>query len=377
VNAATRLKRLIETVERDTAAGMYDGCEIVVAQHGETLFHEAIGYAHRDSVRPAQRGDVYAAMSISKLFAALATLQLVEQGYFTLTTPVEALIPGFGANGKQRVTVADVLTHTAGLPLGMGPGGVDQLGDINSLVAWMSALPPQSTPGSTVSYSPFVGYSLLARIVRDVTGAASFADALRDRILRPLGLGDTDMGLPAAIADRFVPIVPRIASGGTIPPAVLQAIEGLIRAHGDFAGGGMVTTAADLLRLCETLRTGGTADDFRLLSPAMIALAASNLTGALTNVSALAYQMEVHGVNPYPAQIGLGFYARGTGIFQTSFGLLSSPGTYGIMGAGSSVAWIDPARGVSFVALSAGLMESYASYQRFQRLSDVAIAALD
>lgn len=371
------LGRLTDTIHRDVDAGRYDGCEIIVARQGKILHHEAVGYAHRASGRMAARGDVYAAMSISKLFAAIATPQLVEEGHFTLTTPVADLIEGFGANGKRRVTVADVLMHTAGLPTGMGPGGVAQLGDLDGLVGWMSQLPPQSTPGSSVSYSPFVGYSLLAKIVRDIDGVKSFGDVLRRRIIEPLGLVDTAMGLPAHVGDRLVPIVARNESGGSIPPAVLEAIEGLIRDHGDFPGGGMVTTAADMFRLCEALRLGGTLEGARILSGPMIDLAASNLTGDLVNSSALAYQMEVHGVNPYPAQIGLGFYLRGTGIFQTSFGLLSSPSTYGIMGAGSSTAWIDPERDLTFVALSAGLMESYSSYQRFQRLSDVAIAAVD
>lgn len=371
------LTRLTDTVNRDVNAGRYDGCEILVAQRGEILFHEAVGFAHRASGRVAARGDVYAAMSISKLFAAIATLQLVEEGHFTLTTPVAELLDGFGANGKQRVTVADVLMHTAGLPTGMGPGGVAQLGDLDAIVAWISQLPPQSTPGSTVSYSPFVGYSILAKIARQIDAAVSFGEVLRRRIVEPLGLVDTAMGLPGHVGDRLVPIVARNESGGSIPPAVLEAVEGLIRARGDFPGGGMVTTAADMFRLCEALRRGGTLGGARILSPAMISLAGSNLTGDLVNTSALAYQMEVHGVNPYPAQIGLGFYARGRGIFQTSFGLLSSPSTYGIMGAGSSTAWVDPERDLIFVALSAGLMESYSSYQRFQRLSDVAIAALD
>jgi CubicO group peptidase (beta-lactamase class C family) len=59
------------------------------------------------------------------------------------------------------------------------------------------------------------------------------------------------------------------------------------------------------------------------------------------------------------------------------FGTLTSPRTYGNYGAGTTVFWIDPDRDLTFVALTAGLMEHNANTARFQRWADMVIAALD
>ena len=77
-----------------------------------------------------------------------------------------------------------------------------------------------------------------------------------------------------------------------------------------------------------------------------------------------------------PASVGLGFMLRGEGIFVEPFGTLSTPRTHGNFGAGSSQFWIDPERDLTFVCLTSGVMEESANLQRFQRLSDLAQAAV-
>jgi CubicO group peptidase (beta-lactamase class C family) len=57
------------------------------------------------------------------------------------------------------------------------------------------------------------------------------------------------------------------------------------------------------------------------------------------------------------------------------FGTLASPGTFGNYGAGTTLFWVDPERDLSFTFLSAGLMESNANIERFQKLSDLVISA--
>jgi CubicO group peptidase (beta-lactamase class C family) len=59
------------------------------------------------------------------------------------------------------------------------------------------------------------------------------------------------------------------------------------------------------------------------------------------------------------------------------FGTLASPGTFGNYGAGTTLWWVDPERDLTFVCLSAGLMESNANIERFQKLSDIVISAVE
>ena len=77
-----------------------------------------------------------------------------------------------------------------------------------------------------------------------------------------------------------------------------------------------------------------------------------------------------------PANLGLGFTIRGPGVHLTPFGTLSSPATFGALGIGSMVYWVDPERELSVVMLTAGLLGQHNNYTRFQRWSDMLLSAL-
>jgi len=116
-------------------------------------------------------------------------------------------------------------------------------------------------------------------------------------------------------------------------------------------------------------------DDARILSPAIIELATTNHTGLKPN-SLWHYARELRGWDEFPAYLGLSFFLRGEGIFPTYFGTMASPGTFGGIGAGSTIFWVDPDRDLTFVCLTTGLLEESHSVDRFQRLSDLVFAAM-
>ena len=78
----------------------------------------------------------------------------------------------------------------------------------------------------------------------------------------------------------------------------------------------------------------------------------------------------------FPANLGLSFFIRGEGIFPSPQGLTTSPQTYAGLGAGSTMFWVDPQKDLTFVFLSAGLMEEGHNIMRLQRLSDMVVASL-
>src|SRR5205085_7432501 len=98
--------------------------------------------------------------------AAVALLRCVERGDLSLLTPVSHIMPDFAKRGKDRVTVGQVITHTAGLGMAQAPLPVDQLGDLDKAVAAICELPLESTPGEIVSYSAMMGFTILADVVR-------------------------------------------------------------------------------------------------------------------------------------------------------------------------------------------------------------------
>jgi CubicO group peptidase (beta-lactamase class C family) len=136
-----------------------------------------------------------------------------------------------------------------------------------------------------------------------------------------------------------------------------------------------VSTVADLFRFAEMLRREGELDGHRLLGPSMVRLATTNQTGDLPN-GFYAFACEQRGWDPLPANIGLTFCLRGHGVFPTYLGVASSPHTFAGLGAGSSMYWVDPERDLTFVMLSAGLLEETHNLERCQRLSDLVQAAV-
>jgi CubicO group peptidase (beta-lactamase class C family) len=371
-----RLERLLGVIESDVAAERYDGAVIVVARRGQVALHEAIGFTERASGRRAHVDDVFCLFSVTKTFTSVAALRRVDRGEIQLTTPVADVIPEFGVKGKQRVTVAQLLTHTGGMAPELPPMAPDQLGNNEAVVAAVCNQPLLAAPGSLVSYSPLGAHAVLGELVRRLDGGSRpFREILADELFAPLGMKDTALGLRADLASRRVPIVVRDRSPGLFVPELLESLNHLLDETTEIPGGGAVATAHDVFRWAEALRRGGAPDGARVLSPALLDLATRNHTGVEPN-HLFDFAREARGWDPYPAYLGLGFFLRGEGIFPMPFGLTASPRTFGGLGAGSNMFWVDPERELVFVCLTAGLIEESRNIDRLQRLSDLVLSAL-
>lgn len=372
-----RLLKLKRAVEDDTANGLFDGAVFLVAREGTIAMHEAVGRTDVSSGRKAMTDDVFFIMSITKQLTATRVLMAIEEGHFTLTTPIKDVIPEFGIKGKQNITVAHVLTHMSGLnseiPFGFA---MDQLGRIDSVVAALSNERVLFMPGSMVTYNPVMAHALLAAMVQRCDARKrSFCELLADDVFAPLRMGDTALGLPERLKQRIVPVVVRDATPGLFEPALIEALNYIIAEDTELPSGGAVSTVHDIFRFAEMLRRGGELDGTRLLSPETVQLATTNQTGSLPN-HLMDYMREMYGWPEIPANIGLTFFVRGTGLFPTPLGLNTSPRTFGGLGAGSTVFWVDPERALTYVFLSAGLMEEGHSIMRHQRLSDMVVASV-
>ena len=119
----------------------------------------------------------------------------------------------------------------------------------------------------------------------------------------------------------------------------------------------------------------GELDGVRILSPAMLKLARQVHTKDMPN-QLYKRVAENAGWQVPPANQGIGFQVRGTGVFHHLFGTLASPETFGNYGAGSTLFWVDPERDVSFACLTAGVMTQADNIERFQKLSDLVLSAM-
>jgi len=147
-----RLERLATAIERDVANERYDGCEVVVARGGLVAFHRQFGFADRASRRKIAPAQPFVSMSIGKQLVVTTAFQRIERGDFALTTPVADLIPEFGQRGKTAITIAQLMTHTSGLPMMLPPMPLELAGSLEAVVQATCACLPEFRAGTRVSY---------------------------------------------------------------------------------------------------------------------------------------------------------------------------------------------------------------------------------
>jgi CubicO group peptidase (beta-lactamase class C family) len=372
-----RLARLKAVIEADVASGAYFGAVLRVMRGGVIGFDAAIGAADAEGTRPLVRDNVFSIFSTSKAFTNILILRAIEEGRFALTTRVRDIIPEFAGAPRERATFFHLLTHTAGMPgvwipkPGMYLDRLDELLD-----AVIENVHGVVEPGTRCDYSPLANHVLMGEALRrtDPRGRR-FRDILREDLFEPLGMKDSAMGLRADLAARHV----RPDLRGTVP--IRHLSRTLPGDHALFEDPdveaphvGCVSTVPDLSRFAEMLRRGGELEGVRILAPRTIAMARTVWTGDFPNELYRAVHLHM-GWAEMPASMGLGFNLRGTRIGHHQLGTLTSPETFGNYGAGSALFWIDPALDVSFVCLTAGVMTQAANIERFQKLSDMVVAA--
>jgi CubicO group peptidase (beta-lactamase class C family) len=371
-----RLARVREVIEADLAEESYDGAVVLAARRGEVALHEAVGYSERSTQRRAALDDVFHFFSISKTMTAVAVMVLADRGALRLTDPVANFIPEFAAKGKQRVTVGQLIGHTGGIPPDLPFIMPQDLGNTEAVALAVAGQALIAPPGQMVSYSPIGAYAVLAEVVRRVDGCKrSFRQFLDEELFGPLGMKDTCLSLREDLAARRVPLVVRDRTPAIIPPEALESINVLLTDSFEMPGASAIGTAADLFRWGEALRRGGELDGARILSPAMLEFALRNHTGTQTN-RIFDSMCEARGWDPYPANLGYGFFLRGSETYTMPFGLTASSGTFGGLGAGSTMFWVDPQRELVFVCLTSGTLEDSRNFERMQKLSDLVLASV-
>ena len=375
--SAERLDHLRRVIAEDIAAGRYFGAVLAIARAGQLGLHEAIGHADAAASRALRLDSVFSIFSVTKAITNVLVLRAIELGRFALTTRISDLVPEFSGGLRNQITVHHLLTHTSGLPIVFAIKPDMYIDRLDEVVAAVCAhIQPAEPPGERVAYSPLANHALLGEALRRTDPKRrSYRAIVHDDLLAPLGMGDSSVGLRRDLRARHV--VPDFR--GNFP--ITHPGHSNLGPNGAFEEEdaempwvGLASTVPDLLRFAEMLRRGGELDGNRILSPAMLELATRNWTGEKPNELYKAL-FEQRGWPPAPAYLGLGFALRGTAMCHHLYGTLTSPGTFGNYGAGSALYWVDPTRQLTFVCLSAGVMNSLDNIERFQRLSDIAVAA--
>ncbi len=275
--------------------------------------------------------------SITKPIVTTAVMRLVQDGRFSLTAPLSGWLPELAETGHPPLTAWHVLTHTTGL----GEVDIEQLllqgGDRAELLRRTIALPQDAVPGSRFAYVTCT-WELVAEAVERATGKP-LDRVLRDEVLDPLGMGDTSFDPRPDRAARMAPV--RVGGWDSGPlaevadPAMAELLlEGYIGLR--MAGGGLWSTASDLLRFGRAMLGRGELEGERVLAPAFADLATREVT--------------INGLGAAEDRLADEHYAIGWGRRGTT-----SPATttaFGHGGMSGTRLWIDPAHDLVFVYLT-------------------------
>jgi CubicO group peptidase (beta-lactamase class C family) len=317
-DATDRLRPAIDLIDRIVAEEGVTGAAFAVAQRGAPIATHFAGQAAPGAAAGPQT--LWPLASITKLYTAAAVLSLVERGVLALSTPVRRVLPAFDGDGRERITLRHLLTHTSGL-IYESPEWERLLiaqTPLEEIVDEVYRAPLRFAPGEGQAYSD-LGFGLLGRVAATAAGRP-FPELVCELVIEPAGLEETFFGAGPEHADRLARVSGVVAEG--TDGAMYNSPYALALGHPAF---GVVATIEDLLRFGLCFAPGGrpflSAASLRAMTSDQLGEGAGRLSGE---------------VMPW----GLGFQVRGNGA---GFPVLASPDSHGHAGGTGCLLWIDPA----------------------------------
>jgi CubicO group peptidase (beta-lactamase class C family) len=379
--APDRLARVSQTIKTCyVESGLIPGALTLIWRRGEIALLGLSGVTDLERGTAMREDAIFRIYSMTKPVTSVAILMLLEEGKLGLDDFVHRYIPGFehlavfgGGNldtgflsqpAARPMKVIDLMRHTSGLTYGflartnldaayakLKVAEADTMGGLPAMIAQLERLPLEFSPGTAWNYS--VATDVLGYLVEKISGQG-FGAFVRERILAPLGMHDTDFHVPPEKQPRLASCY--YAKGGRLllyddgkkssyaqPPAL------------ESGGGGLAGTAADYLRFCRMLLGGGAlakegGDTVRLLSPKTVSLMTMNQLPGGREMTEMMPSTAMFNESGYS---GVGF---GLGVAVTvnlrHAALPGTVGEYGWGGAAGTYFFCDPKEDLAVVFMT-------------------------
>ena len=332
------------------------------------------GVADQRTGRPWERDTVVGVFSSTKGVTAVGANLAIERGLLDPAAPVAAYWPQFAVNGKEAITVGDVLSHRAGLPLVEGTFTLDEALSWDPIVEALAAGAPVWAAGTQHGYHMRTFGWLVGELLRRTTGRSP-GTFVREEVLDPLG-ADFWIGLPASEEQRVAALVPPNPS----PKAALAVLgESVLIAR-------VFSNPSDLFDYDEMwnsralhaaeLPSSNGIGSARALAQVYASCIGAGLDGRRTLTdSTVEAATTVRSQGPDAVLMvetcfGLGF------MLGQSFGAANPPTAFGHAGAGGSLAFADPASGLAFAYVMNDLRFDPSGDPRSEALVRAAFAGL-
>ena len=342
-----KIEQLRKRVQREIDEGLLPSCQYALAAGGEVVVQETYGEAPDDAR--------YVMFSATKPVVASTVWVLMQQGGIDVSRRVVEYIPEFGTNGKDEITVEQVMLHTSGFPrapLG-APKWFTREGRLQRFSEWTL----NWEPGTRYEYHPTSAHWVLAELIERIAGR-DYREVIRELVLDPLGLPRLQVGVPRDEQDDIQTMVEcgeeataeeiKAVFGVEQLPATEVTDEALmgfndprVRELG-VPGGGGVSDAGSLALFYQGLL--------------------HNSAGIWSERLLEEVKTRVRNTFPDPllghsAERTLGLVTAGSDgkANLRGMGRTVSAGAFGHNGAAGQIAWADPATGLSFVYLTNGI----------------------
>jgi len=342
--SAERLSRMNAAIEASIEKKELPGAVVVVGRHGRVVWRKAYGARAVEPQREPMTADtIFDLASLTKIVATSTSIRmLIEQGKVRLADPVVQFIPEMKGEGRDAITIEQLLTHLAGFAPDF---------DLRErCIGYEEALkrlyhePLRNQPDARFVYSD-INYIALGEVVHRVSGQ-TLDEFARKNIFAPLGMRDTGFRPDAKLLSRIAPTEKRRGQMNYLGDSDANAgaegeqwLRGQVhdptafRMAGVAGHAGLFSTADDLAIFCQMILNGGVYNGARILSPMTVAT-----------------MTRPHAVSETGAARGLGWDIATS--FSTNKGDLFPLGSFGHTGFTGTSMWIDPASDTFVIFLS-------------------------
>jgi CubicO group peptidase (beta-lactamase class C family) len=366
-----RLEELFSYVQHVVNEGELPSAQVAVGRQGRLAGMRTFGSAVQGGdERPATDETLYCIYSSTKAVVGAAMWALIEDGKVRLEERVAAIVPEFAGNGKDAITIEQVMLHIGGFPHApMHPRlWEDRDARLERIRGWRL----NWEPGSRFEYHSTSAHWVLAEIITYRTGL-DFRDYIRQRLTGPMGVPELFVGLPDEEHGRAAEVVyvdePLAPEGGwqEVNPETILHFNLPSQRRAGCPGGGAFASAGSLALFYQVLVNGGAADGRQVLKPETIALATHVRTDP---------ELHRDAPNDIPVNRGLTVVVAGSdgNAALRGFGTGASARAFGHGGAGGQIAWGDPESGLSLGFVTNGFQRDEAIRQRSREISALASA---
>jgi CubicO group peptidase (beta-lactamase class C family) len=342
-------------IRRQVKDGRQIGVQVCAYKDGHSVVDTVAGQMGPKDSRAVQPNSLFLSFSTTKGVAATALHMLADRGQLDYDAPVAKYWPAFGQNGKDRITVAQAMSHQGGLHAMPRDFKPEHITDWDAGIRRMEEAKPAYEPGTSTGYHAVTFGWIAGGIVQGASGV-HIKDFIAEEIAKPLGVADEMyVGIPNGVEDRLTTLKIQVAGEGmpipddadfykAMPKLMWPHFNGMPFRKACLPSGNGHFTARALARMYAALAGDGSIDGVRLVSPERKTHMQRVMTTDVDRVLGVAMTK------------GIGFFMGGeAGGIHGPMGPRRT--AFGHPGAGGSVAFADPEAGLA-VGVTINKMQS-------------------